>query len=132
MSKKQFGAVLKAGVDQQDVSLKKRFEAADSVLMNEQPADLKVRASGTASAEAPIHPKPTAPANDMAVRDTFSMPENEYAVIERIRNNVAKEGYIYSKREIVRGALLALNALPMKDVMYCLSTVEKLKPGRKT
>ena len=32
----------------------------------------------------------------------------------------------------VRGALLALNALPMKDVMYRLSTVEKLKPGRKT
>ena len=103
MSKKQFGAALKASVDQQDASLKKRFEAADSVLLSEPPADLKVRASGISPTEAPIHPKPVTSSGDMAVRDTFSMPANEYAVIEKIRNKAAKEGYIYSKSEIVRG-----------------------------
>jgi hypothetical protein len=128
MSKKQFGASLKASVGQQDASLKKRFEAADSVLLSEQPADLKERAAGNA----PVAPKPVATAGEMAVRDTFSMPGDEYVVIEKIRNKAAKEGYIYSKSEIVRAALLALNALPQKDVMYRLSTVEKIKPGRKT
>ena len=68
----------------------------------------------------------------MAVKDTFSMPADEYGVIEKIRNKAARDGYIYSKSEIVRAALLALNALPQKDVMYQLSKVEKIKPGRKT
>ena len=132
MSKKQFGATLKASVDQQDASLKKRFEAAESVLLSEQPADLKARAASITPAVTPVAPKPLAPTGEMAVRDTFSMPADEYAVIEKIRNKAAKEGYIYSKSEIVRGALLALNALPQKDVMYRLSTVERIKPGRKT
>lgn len=134
MSKKQFGAVLKASVDQQDVLLKKRFEAADSVLLSEHPTDLKVRAAGVAiPAEVPVSsPKTPQLAGNMAVRDTFSMSAEEYSVIEKIRNKAAKEGYIYSKSEIVRGALLALNALPLTDVMYRLGTVEKLKPGRKT
>jgi hypothetical protein len=132
MSKKQFGATLKASVDQQDASLKKRFEAAESVLLSEQPADLKARAASITPAVTPVAPKPLVPTGEMAVRDTFSMPADEYAVIEKIRNKAAKEGYIYSKSEIVRGALLALNALPQKDVMYRLSTVERIKPGRKT
>ena len=131
MSKKQFGASLKASVDQQDASLKKRFEAADSVLMSEQPADLKGRASGKPPAAAKVAAKPVAD-GEMAVRDTFSMPGAEYEVIEKIRNKAARDGYIYSKSEIVRAALLALNALPQKDVMYRLSTVEKSKPGRKS
>lgn len=132
MSKKQFGASLKASVDQQDASLKKRFEAADSVLMSELPADLKGRAAGNSPAAPHVAAKPVAPTGEMAVRDTFSMPGDEYAVIEKIRNKAARDGYIYSKSEIVRAALLALNALPQKDVMYRLSTVEKIKPGRKT
>lgn len=132
MSKKQFGVSLKASVDQQDASLKKRFEVADSVLLSEQPADLKERAAGNAPAEQQVTAKPVAPAGEMAVRDTFSMPADEYAVIEKIRKKAARDGYIYSKSEIVRAALLALNALPQKDVMYRLSTVEKIKPGRKT
>ena len=132
MSNKQFGAALKASVDQQDASLKKRFDAADSVLLSEHPAELRVRAAGTTPVEKLGAPRTATPAGEMAVRDTFSMPGDEYAVIEKIRNKAAKEGYIYSKSEIVRGALLALNALPQKDVMYRLSTVERIKPGRKT
>ena len=132
MTKKQFGAALKASVDQQDASLKKRFEAADSVLLSEPRSDLKERAAGNAPVAAKAAPKTVAPAGEMAVRDTFSMPADEYAVIEKIRNKAARDGYIYSKSEIVRAALLALNALPQKDVMYRLSTVEKIKPGRKT
>ena len=132
MTKKNFGAALQHTVEQQDASLKKRFEAADSVLLSEQPADLKARAAGNAPAASQVTAKPVAPAGEMAVRDTFSMPGDEYAVIEKIRNKAAREGYIYSKSEVVRAALLALNALPPKDVMYRLSTVEKIKPGRKT
>lgn len=132
MSKKQFGAALKASVDQQDASLKKRFDAADSVLLSEQPSDLKARAAGNAPAAPQAAIKPVAPAGEMAVRDTFSMPADEYGVIEKIRNKAARDGYIYSKSEIVRAALLALDALPQKDVMHRLSTVEKIKPGRKT
>jgi hypothetical protein len=65
------------------------------------------------------------------------MPADEYGVIEKIRNRAisnraARDGYIYSKSEIVRAASLTLDALPQKDVMHRLSTVEKIKPGRKT
>lgn len=132
MSKKQFGAALKASVDQQDAALKKRFDAADSVLLSEPSADLKERAARNAPAASQAVRKTVAPTGEMAVRDTFSMPADEYGVIEKIRNRAARNGHIYSKSEIVRAALLALNALPQKDVMYRLSTVEKIKPGRKT
>jgi Arc/MetJ-type ribon-helix-helix transcriptional regulator len=141
MTKKNFGAALQHTVEQQDASLKKRFEAADSVLLSEPRSDLKARVAERAPGKAEKAPragsaeatkKLSAPAGDLAVRDTFSMPPEEYEVIDRVRNKVAREGFIYSKSEVVRAALAALGAMQTKDLVYLLSKVERIKPGRKT
>ncbi len=70
-------------------------------------------------------------AADLVIRDTFSMLPREYELIERIRIRVAKEGYIYSKSEVIRAALLALESLCPEDTVRKFCAVEKIKPGRK-
>jgi hypothetical protein len=68
---------------------------------------------------------------DLVVRDTFSMPEPDYAVIARVRNKAGRKGHIYTKSEVVRAALQVLGGLPEGEVMQQLAAIEKLKPGRK-
>ena len=127
MTKKNFGAALQHTVEQQDASLKKRFEAADSVLLSEPRSDLKARVAEKAPGKAENAPraglaegakKLSAPAGDLAVRDTFSMPPEEYEVIDRVRNKVAREGFIYSKSEVVRAALAALGAMQTLSLIH--------------
>ncbi len=55
----------------------------------------------------------------------------EYDLIEEIRLRVAKEGHIYSKSEVIRAGLLALESLPLSKMLGRFSAVEKVKPGRK-
>ncbi len=52
-------------------------------------------------------------------------------MIEEIRIKVAKQGYIYSKSEVIRAGLLALEAMPPHEMVYRLRAVQKIKPGRK-
>ncbi len=76
------------------------------------------------------HRHPSA-SGDLVVRDTFSMLPWEYELIERIRIRVAREGHIYSKSEVIRAALLALESLHLEDMVHKFYAVEKIKPGRK-
>ncbi len=71
-------------------------------------------------------------ANGYVVRDTFSMPTQDYSVIEVIRIRLAREGYICSKSEVIRAGLLALNSMPGGELVERISVVEKIKMGRKT
>ncbi len=131
MAKKSFATNLQHQVDKQDESLKDRFAAAESVLLSTPTEDLK-KATKPAKEEKP-RTRSSGPKveGDLVVRDTFSMPQDDYEIIERLRSKAAKEGVIFTKSEIVRAGLLALSGMPVGNLMNQLAAVEKIKPGRK-
>ena len=119
MTKKMFDNVkVRATVTQQDVALVDRFEKADSILL-----------------KAPeFVPEPARlPQKSSVIRDTFSMPPDDYARIEELRIIANKEGRSStSKSEVVRAGLQALGLLNGQQLVEALGRLEKLVPGRKS
>ena len=118
MTKKMFDNVkIRSTVAQQDGALEDRFEKADSILL---------RATEPTSAPAPP------PQKTSVIRDTFSMPSDDYARIEELRITANKEGRSStSKSEVVRAGLQALGLLNGQQLVEALDRLEKLLPGRK-
>lgn len=118
MTKKMFDtAKVRSTVSQQDVALEDRFNKADSVLLQSP------------------NPTPTTPPTlqkTSVIRDTFSMPSDDYDRIEALRIAANKQGRSStSKSEVVRAGLLALSSLNGPQLVEVLDRLEKLVPGRK-
>jgi len=66
------------------------------------------------------------------IRDNFSMPEEDYALIEEIRQRLIREhAVVRNKSEILRAGLLALARMSSSELATALERVTALKPGRK-
>lgn len=119
MTKKMFDkAKLRSTVAQQDVALVDRFDKADSILLKATEPTTELRPTTQKSS---------------VVRDTFSMPPDDYSRIEELRITAAREGRVStSKSEVVRAGLQALGALNGQQLVEALSRLEKLVPGRKS
>lgn len=119
MTKKMFDTVkVRSTVAQQDVALEDRFEKTDSILL-----------------KAPKQALPPAPTlrKTSVIRDTFSMPPDDYARIEELRITANREGRSStSKSEVVRAGLQALGLLNGQQLVETLDRLEKLLPGRKS
>lgn len=113
MTKKTFDNVkVHSTVLQQDTALEDRFDKADSILLK--------------TSDAAKVTKPT------VIRDTFSMPQDDYGRIEELRVIAARQGRIStSKSEVVRAGLQALSALNGEQLVEVLNRLQKLVPGRK-
>jgi hypothetical protein len=59
------------------------------------------------------------------------MPPDDYALIEKVRTKVAKEGHISANSEVIRAGLHALDLLEGPKVIDMLDRLEKMTPGRK-
>ena len=119
MTKKMFDNVkVRATVTQQDMALVDRFDKADSILLK--------------APEAASEPM-LGPQKSSVIRDTFSMPPDDYARIEELRIMANKEGRSStSKSEVVRAGLQALGLLNGQQLVEALNRLEKLVPGRKS
>jgi hypothetical protein len=66
------------------------------------------------------------------IRDNFSMPEEDYALIEEIRQRLLKEHAVArNKSEVLRAGLLALAEMNSSELAEAIDRVKALKPGRK-
>ena len=97
---------LRVTEENQDKVTLDRFKRADSILTKKQKSSV--------------------------VRDTFSMPPDDYALIEEIRTAAAKEGRISTKSEVVRAGLQVLSLLKGHELVDALNRLEKIYPGRKS
>lgn len=64
------------------------------------------------------------------IRDTFSLPANDYALIDELRTRCAKAGVLMNKSEIVRAGLLALDQMKSDQLSSAAQAVERVKTGR--
>ncbi|HEX6703766.1 MAG TPA: hypothetical protein VF169_03315 [Albitalea sp.] len=98
------------------------------------PAPARKRAAAP-KAEAP--PATAAKANGQAkpvkrklVRDSFTIPRDEYGVIDELKLRAAKLGHISKKSELLRAGLKQLAALADAALLQALAAIPSVKTGR--
>ena len=64
------------------------------------------------------------------VRDSFTMPQDEYRKIAEIKDACAKAGQPVKKSEVLRAGLKALAAMTPAKMKQALAGLEKIKTGR--
>jgi len=112
------------------------------------PVDLKARARsrpvageappaagqrGRRAASAPSDRKdeaPSAKARVKRVRDSFTMPEADFALIAKLKRTAIDAKREAKKNEFLRAGLRALLALDAKALVAALDGLEQVKPGR--
>lgn len=82
----------------------------------------------------PVAAKPVKPAKPAkpvkVVRDSFTMPESDFAIIDRIKLRAIEWKHPVKKSEVLRAALHALEALSDAKVKALLADLEPIKKGR--
>jgi hypothetical protein len=86
------------------------------------PADVGA-ASGTAGEEA-------TKSKHKLVRDSFTIPKNEYTVLTDLKQRAARLGNPVKKSEILRAGIRALAAMPDDALLKALTAIPVLKTGR--
>lgn len=83
---------------------------------------------------APVPPPPAAapaPAIKTVIRDSFSFPEEDYALIATLQNRLLALRRMTTKSEILRAGLKALLGMEDDELLAAIERVERLKVGRK-
>jgi hypothetical protein len=73
---------------------------------------------------------PAAPARPHLVRDSFTMPEQEYAVLGAVKQACLKAGFEVRKSELLRIGVALLGQLDTKSLRAVLDGLPQLKTGR--
>jgi hypothetical protein len=82
------------------------------------------------TAPKPAVPAPPAKVKHKLVRDSFTIPKSEYAVLEALKHRAANLKRPVKKSELLRAGISALNAMSDKAFLAALSGVPSLKTGR--
>jgi hypothetical protein len=112
----------------------KKAPAAQKVAT--QPAAVKKAPAQKAAAKPSKPEKPTKapkaakPLKVKIVRDSFTMPEADFALIEQIKQRALGWKQPAKKSEVLRAALQALQALPDAKVRKLLAELTPIKKGR--
>jgi len=72
----------------------------------------------------------TAAAKPKLVRDSFTIPKAEYAVLESLKLRAATLARPSKKSEVLRAGIVVLNAMNDKAFVAALNAVTSLKTGR--
>jgi hypothetical protein len=81
-------------------------------------------------AKAPAAPKADKPKKPKLVRDSFTIPKDEYVVLEVLKQRAAKLGQPAKKSEVLRAGVKALAAMPDAGFAAALAAVPAVKTGR--
>jgi hypothetical protein len=110
--KRALGASLKA----EEKAVKDRFTKAESVLSKRIPAPLKEDSVNGSKGK--------------VIRDSFTIPTNEYELITRIKKRCMRAGVSANKSEILRAGLAVLEAIPDKELANVFENLARVKTGR--
>jgi hypothetical protein len=109
-----------------------------------EPKAKSVPAKTAAAKRAAVKPKTTTPAvvavkveppkvklkKVKQVRDSFTMPKDEYEQIATLKINLAKQGRPTKKSELLRAGLLLLSKQTPGALLACVEGLTPIKTGR--
>lgn len=90
----------------------------------------KLPASPAAAAPKPAAPEVSKPAKLKLVRDGFTIPAGEYAVLGELKQRALAAGHPAKKSELLRAGIKLLAALTDKALLAALAKVPAVKTGR--
>ena len=64
------------------------------------------------------------------VRDSFTVPKDEYAAIDGLKLRAAQQGHVVKKSELLRAGLKLLAGLDEPQLLAALKAVPSIKTGR--
>lgn len=99
-----------------------KVPAKTAVKAAAKPAAKPVPKAPVAKAEKPKKPK--------MVRDSLSIPKDEYEVIAVLKVRAGKLGHAAKKTEIIRAGIKAIAALSDQSLLKALQSVPSIKTGR--
>ena len=82
------------------------------------------------SVAAPVGKKKSVGKKNKPVRDSFTMPEQEYARIAELKERVLRAGLAVKKSELLRAGLVTLSQLSDEQLKKALQALDKIKTGR--
>lgn len=74
--------------------------------------------------------KKVSPKKQKLLRDSFTFPENDYALIRELKQRVLLAGREIKKSELLRAGLAALAQMPEAQLLKIVDGVERIKTGR--
>lgn len=118
--------------------------AAKKSVASAKPPAPEVKAPARPAAKAPAAAKPAAPAPKPAakpvkapkvkkvkpVRDSFTMPKAEYAVLDALKLRASKLGSPVKKSELLRAGVKAIAAMADAAFLAAVKAVPTIKTGR--
>ena len=75
-------------------------------------------------------PAPAAPAREKVIRDGFTMPAGDYALIAEVQTVCLQAGLHVTKSAVLRAGLQALLQLAPEALQQIVLALEKVKTGR--
>lgn len=103
----------------------------------QKPTPKKTRTAGktatpqkTSSRKAAAPAKPAKVKKPKLVRDSYTIPKDEYAVLSDLKQRSAKLAQPAKKSELLRAGIRALAALSDKALLAALQAVPSIKTGR--
>ena len=78
----------------------------------------------------PASMPPPSPARAKVVRDGFTMPASDYALIAQLQTTALQAGLSVTKSEVLRAGLQVLRQLTEAELTQALRGLEKVKTGR--
>lgn len=95
-----------------------------------RPAAKAATAGSKPKAEAAKPAKSDKPRKPKLVRDSFTIPKLEYAVIDVLKERAARLGRPAKKSEVLRAGVMALQAMSDNAFLACVQAVPAIKTGR--
>ena len=112
MADNNLSEALASSLSDESGSVRERIARVDSLLHAQDPA------------------APPTPQRDKVVRDGFSMPGTDYALISEIQATMLELRVSVTKSEVVRAGLHALKQLNGNELVALFDSLEKVKTGR--
>lgn len=90
------------------------------------PAEIAAAAKPEKAQKVKKHP----PQKPRLVRDSFTLPENDYALFTTLKQRALASGIEVKKSEILRAAVMTLSGLDDAAFLKAIKLVERIKTGR--
>jgi hypothetical protein len=118
MRKKDMKSALGASLKAEEQAVRSRFEKAESVL-----------GGGKSLPRQEQSPRPSNGASRV-IRDSFTIPGDEYELITRIKKRCMKAGVSANKSEVLRAGLAALDSMSDRELTKMFEALSRVKTGR--
>jgi hypothetical protein len=113
-------------------AVKKPAVAKKPAAAAKKPASALVKTTAAKPVVKPVEKAPDAPKikKIKQIRDSFTMPEPEYAVIAQVKKACLKAGFEMKKSDLLRIGVSLIKGLDISTLKIILATLTPLKAGR--